>query len=395
MHVAHIIDQVDGIGGVQTYLAGLLPALQERGVSSTLLVGRGSRKRFAGAPLVTAPEAQLDGPDIPPPARESLRRKLEAVDADIAFVHIGPSPGVARATAAHIPTVVFAHDYFPACPGNARYLHNGQRFCSEGPGARCFARAYTELCTNRRPDRLLRAVRRERAWRTGWESVTRIVVASPFVAEVLAAGGAPADRMTVIPYFFVPQQTAAPASDPFDVLFLGRLVPIKGADVLLDALGKIPSATAVIGGDGPELARLEGRSQSLGLDGRVRFVGRVDAETRATLFAAARVFALPSRWSEPFGIAGVEALAVGVPVVASDTGGIPFWLDRDAGELVPPGDVHALADALTRVLDDEDARTRMATSARRSAERFSRDAHVMRLIEIFDDARRWQIDRRP
>jgi len=390
VHVAHIIDRLDGIGGVQTYLADVVPALAQREIKSTLIVGHlNGESRFAGARLVSAPETQLDGPRMDDAASRHLATTLAELGVDACITHIAPSPAVAAVTARVTPTLVFAHDYYPACPGYARYLHSSERFCHEGPGLRCYARAYTERCTNRRPDRLVRATRRERAWRTGWDVVARIIVASPFVAGVLADDGAPADRTAVVPYF-VPPATPSNDTERCDVLFMGRLVRLKGAHVLLRALAAIPDATAVIGGDGPERSHLERLASELNIADRVRFPGVVAPRERDRLLGGAKVFALPSLWSEPFGISGLEALAAGVPVVGSDTGGIPSWLpDNEAGLLVPPGEDGALADALSLVLSDDELRGRMAAAAQLTASRFSLDSHVDRLISLIVEAKAW------
>ena len=390
MHVAHIIDQLDGIGGVQTYLGDLFPALAAKGVESSVLVGRPTAATsFSGARVVSLPETQSDGARL---SRSDARRvgaALRGLRVDACMVHVAPSPGLAAAAAAVAPTIVFAHDYFPACPGNARYLHTSETFCAEGPGGRCFRRAYTERCTNRRPDRLLRSTARERAWRNGWGAVARLLVASPFVADVLLADGAPPDRLDVVPYFVQP---AAPATDAeeCDVLFLGRLVALKGAHVLVRALAKMPGVTAVIGGDGPERPRLEALAHQLGGGDCVRFPGVVSPEGRSRLLAGAKVFALPSLWNEPFGISGLEALAAGVPVVGSDLGGIPSWLiDERVGLRVPAGDDGALASALARILADAALRARMAAAGRETAAEFSIDRHVDGLMRAIDVACAW------
>jgi glycosyltransferase involved in cell wall biosynthesis len=86
-------------------------------------------------------------------------------------------------------------------------------------------------------------------------------------------------------------------------------------------------------------------------------------------------------WDEPFGIVGLEALAAGVPVVASDVGGIPSWLvDGEAGLLVPRGDSDALAEKLGIVLRDDDAHRRLAEAAPDVVARFSIERHLELLL---------------
>jgi glycosyltransferase involved in cell wall biosynthesis len=374
MQLTHIVDRLDGIGGVQTYLSDLLPALRRLGVDGTVITERG---------------AQLDGPSLPGAAAKRLRAAVAATSPDVCIVHVAPSPGVVRVCRELAPTLIFAHDYFMACPGNARYLERSERFCGEGPGLRCFRRAYTERTANRRPDRLMRAYRRQRAWREAWRAASRILVASPFVAETLAAQGVDRRRIGVLPYF-VPSVAVGGVRRELDVLFLGRLVPMKGAHVLIEALADTPGATAAIGGEGAQRPTLEGLVDSLGLRGRVRILGGVGPSERDRLLARARVFVLPSLWAEPFGIVGLEALAAGVPVVGSDVGGIPSWLQRDeAGLLVPPGDREALASAIRRLLDEPALHERLAAAAPMVAARYSIERHLDGLLAAVNAARQF------
>ncbi len=360
MKLVHVVDDLDAVGGVQTYLRQLLPALEARGIANAVLADGG---------------LQADGAEVAADALARLHAALAESPPDAVLVHIAPSPSVARAAAEHAPTLVYAHDYAMVCPGNARYLHRSARLCAEGPGLRCFWRAYTERTTNRRPDRLWRAYARARAWPDVWPSLARVLVASPFVEELLAGDGVPRDRIRVVAYPVEPPPPAEPEAAG-DVLFVNRLVASKGVHVLLRAAAGL-GASVAIAGDGPERGRLEALAGELGVD--ARFLGWVDAERRSALLRGARVFVLPSLWEEPFGIAGVEALAAGVPVVASAVGGIPFWL-TDGGLLVPPGDPPALRDALMRVLEEPGLRADLAARAPAAAARFSLDAHLALLL---------------
>ncbi len=386
MRIVHIVDRLDVTGGVQTYLAGLLPSLRERAIESVVISAFEPPDSFAGAETVYVPAVGRDGPRLPAALARELAEALDAARPSLVYIHVALSPDVARIASHRAPVVVYAHDYFPTCPGGARYLHRSERFCAEGAGLRCFVRAYTERTTNRRPDRLFRAYGRVRAWRDTWPHIERVLVASPFVRDVLVAGGAPADRIRVVPYWVEPA-TPVDAAKTVDVLFVGRLVASKGVGTLLDALARTPGATATIAGDGPARSELERRSAELGLTSRVRFVGWVSGAERAGLLAASRIFAMPSLWDEPFGISGLEALAAGVPVVATDIGGIPSWLtDGEAGLLVPRGDAAALGSVLRRLIGDERERAQLAAQGPVVAQRFSRERHLQLLLPELEAA---------
>lgn len=137
--------------------------------------------------------------------------------------------------------------------------------------------------------------------------------------------------------------------------YVGRLEPHKGVDILLEAISRTPGLTLVVAGAGPEEDRLRARAQQPDLAGRVELVGSVDQRDLPDFYRGLGVLAVPSlttsSWLEQFGRVAVEAMACGVPVVASDSGALPDVV-ADAGRLVPPGDAPALADALEEVSRD-------------------------------------------
>lgn len=162
--------------------------------------------------------------------------------------------------------------------------------------------------------------------------------------------------------------------DSLRLAVIARLVPIKGVDVLLDALAatKLRSVELVIAGDGPLRAELEARAEALGL--RACFLGAISPGMRAALLEAADLLVVPSRVladgrSEGTPQVAVEALAAGVPVIASDVGGLR-WALGDAGLLVPPDDAASLAEAIAHLDDDREHLRRLTDRARARAADF-------------------------
>jgi glycosyltransferase involved in cell wall biosynthesis len=146
------------------------------------------------------------------------------------------------------------------------------------------------------------------------------------------------------------------------VLTVARLDAQKGIAHLLDAAAAVPHASFAIAGDGPDRAALEERAASLGLGDRVRFLGhRHDVPA---LLAASDLFALPSMY-EGLPLAVLEAMAAGVPVIATAAGGTGEVVrDGETGTLVPPADPSALAAAITGTLANRERASRLALAAR-------------------------------
>ncbi len=159
------------------------------------------------------------------------------------------------------------------------------------------------------------------------------------------------------------------------LLFVGRLRIRKGVEVLLAALARLaprfPTARLLVAGDGEHREELLARTVTLGLGSVVVFLGRADAGRVRALLAGARALVVPSIY-EGMPLVVLEAMAAGVPVVASAVSGIPeVVLDGETGWLVPPEDPPALAAALAAVLEGPaEARRRGAAGKARVAEQF-------------------------
>ena len=174
---------------------------------------------------------------------------------------------------------------------------------------------------------------------------------------------------------------------PPTVVCVALFRPEKGHEVLLDAFAlvreRVPDARLVLVGRGELMSRLQARVVELDLEKSVEITGPVPEIW--PYLARADVFALAST-SEAFGIAVVEAMAAGLPVVASDVGGIPELVDAGVtGELFPPGDHQALADHLVRILTAPEQRARMSRSALAAAEPRRLSATVGRYFDACDE----------
>jgi D-inositol-3-phosphate glycosyltransferase len=177
------------------------------------------------------------------------------------------------------------------------------------------------------------------------------------------------------------------------VLFVGRIQPLKGVDVLLEAFGRIekiyPEATLLIvgGPSGPrgqrELLMLRQRAVGLGVLGRVKFYGPLPHGLLADFYRAADVVVVPSR-AESFGLVAAEAQACGTPVVAAKVGGLVYVVDDGVtGVLVDGWNPADYAEILDRLLADDGLRKKMSEASVIWAKRFSWDATVRRYLELY------------
>jgi phosphatidylinositol alpha-mannosyltransferase len=172
-----------------------------------------------------------------------------------------------------------------------------------------------------------------------------------------------------------PWPTAGPT-----IFFLGRHEPRKGLAVLLAAMAELPTDVRLwIGGVGPHTDEL--RAEVAG-DVRIEWLGRISDAEKAARLRGADVFCAPSLSGESFGVVLLEAMAAEACIVASELPGYAAVARADTDALlVPPGDVHALAAALGRALDDADLRRRLVASGERRAAAYGLD----RLADLYLD----------
>lgn len=180
-----------------------------------------------------------------------------------------------------------------------------------------------------------------------------------------------------------------PAPERGRVLLVGAVVPRKRVHDLVDAVARVPGASLRIAGGTPDpeyAAAVSERVRVLGLENRVELLGSLPAERLKAEYQRASVFVLPSaQETSPLVIA--EAMAAGVPVVATRAGGVAHLVEEGrTGFLVDVGDTDALAQRLAELLGDERSRRAFATAARLHAERFRPAAVAERVRAVYEEA---------
>lgn len=318
-------------------------------------------------------------------AAEAISRVIEEYRPDVAHfhgVHRHLSPSVLfAARAAHVPTVLTAHDYFPVCPGNT-LLRSGKVPCiPRRCGVRVYGAAMAHRCVQ---DSLARSAlagleltyqRVRRAYERG---VDRFIAPSAFLAGVLTDGGFDPARVTVVPNAVPVPADVSPEPRRVGYLFVGRLSAEKGADIAVMAADRAGVCLSVAG-EGPEASALAR------LSGRARFLGGLESPELAALVRSARGVVVPSVGVENAPMVVLEAMAAGTPVIASAIGGIPEQVEHDvSGLLVPPGDVTALAEAMRRLESDNVLVEQLGDAARERVKRdFSPEKHMESLMRVY------------
>lgn len=216
------------------------------------------------------------------------------------------------------------------------------------------------------------------------------IVVQTEAVRTWAESTAPADRVHVVPNPVRPCGEKREDAGRTCIVSVGRLVPSKGYDTLIEAFARVapehPNWDLHVVGEGPERERLEGLIHQLGLANRVRLLGLLDDPR--TILRGAGLFVLASRY-EGFPNALLEAMSCGVPVLSTDcpSGPREMITDGESGFLVPVDDVPRMATVMSRLLSDPELRMRIGTEARTATSSYSLEQIVQRWEELIQSAR--------
>jgi glycosyltransferase involved in cell wall biosynthesis len=367
---------LDPIGGMQDHTAALTRVLERRDVAQVVLTTRQptapAMERLAAGATVVRVGLPVRRPRQLYALPAAVLAPLLARRADLVHAHLGEDLAIlplAVLAAGRRPLVVTVH-------------------CSM---------AHTLKVTGPRSLALKTLGGPIEQW--GEHRATATLALTARLTDALAAELGP-DRVHLVRRGIDRRAFQDPGPDPFPdltgrprVVYLGRLVRGKGVETLVRAAARLraPGVQVVLVGDGPDRAAVEQLARRLGVADRVRVTGFVPHERVPAVLASADLLVLPSLYEE-LGTVLIEAMQLGLPIVASRVGGIPEVLGNgERGLLVPPGDAAALAEAVDAVLADPALARRLGAAGLRHAPEYDWDRVGAQIHELYSQL----VDGRP
>jgi glycosyltransferase involved in cell wall biosynthesis len=378
------------VGGVEKYLQAVIPALQRRGHFVALVYDY----------PCDAGEAGIDSHATGVPAWcsmdlgvSSVLSSIKAWAPDVVYCQGLDNSPLERSLLDSYPTTLFAHTYHGTCiSGRKCQTRPRLQPCSRRFGRACLVLYHPLGCGGNHPLTAWRMFQAQSLRKRNLPDYRAVLVASRHMYREFERNGVAESHLHLVPLFATERMPQAVAPSPRDpggrILFVGRLVDVKGVNYLLQAIPLAAAAlsrplTLTIAGDGEERKNIEESAARLGVT--VEFSGWVDAERISDLMRQAHLLAVPSLWPEPFGLTGIEAGCFGLPAVGFAVGGIPDWLiPGQSGELASgdPPTVQGLADAMVRALADATHYRRLCVGAWEVAQQFSIERHMVELERI-------------
>lgn len=320
-------------------------------------------------------------------AAAAMRKRLNDDRPDVVHAHnLYPlfSPSVLNeCRRAGVPVVVSLHNQQLTCP-KSDHLRNGS-ICEK-----CFGGKTWNCATNNCRDNILEsvgyAVRSGLAHARGWvrDNATLILGMTEFSRQRLVRAGYPEGKIRVLPNSVPLPTTSCDPSIGQYIAFAGRLSEEKGLRVLVEAAKLIPEVPIHLAGDGPLREELERTAPA-----NVRLLGRVDRNEMPDFYRNSRALVLPSTCYEMCPLTILEAMANGLPVVASQTGGLGELVDDEVtGHLVARGEAAPLADAIRAFWESPQLAATMGQAGRVKAEQeFTEAVYLERLLGFYEEAK--------
>jgi glycosyltransferase involved in cell wall biosynthesis len=392
------------VGGAESYIERAAGGLDAAGHSTALFCevelpeNREQLQMPSGTPIWCA-------------SRLGSKRAIEELrdwHPDVIYGNGLLDPDTEAATLRVAPAALFAHGYYGTCiSGDKAFKRPLTRPCSRQFGWRCLVHYYPHRCGGLSPITMWSDFKRQSRRLRMLHSYRAILTASEHMrSEYLTHGFAPESiKVTPLPVYDSSSQSIPGVNentglrvDPagvYRLLFVGRMDPLKGGDILLDALAQLFGSIGeqlhmTFVGDGSE--RVEWKEKAARIQAceprlKIDFTGWLEKVAVEKLYRESDLLVVPSLWPEPFGLVGPEAGLHGLPAAAFAVGGITEWLvDGLNGHLAPgdPPTSKGLANAIMRSIREPVLYARLRAGALEMGRRFSLKSHTNELLSILE-----------
>lgn len=400
MKIAIVTHTTHHVGGLETYLGHVVPALRRAGHTLAIACEHGGEDAWAS--LTCEGGATLPVYSVEQHGANGVVEHVRRWCPDLVYAHGLGDPGLEEALVGLAPTVFFLHGYHGSCiSGLKRFAWPSRHPCDRVFGPRCLVAYFPRRCGGLSPRTMFADYRRQvRRLRT-LRSCAAVVVHSAHMRRQYARHGVTVERLHHLP-FMAPALSQAPMGserrdrpdETVRITFAGRIEPNKGVDLLISAAPLVAQGLSrpvhiVIAGEGGARAACERQARAITARApavAIEFTGWLSPAKIALVYASTDVLALPSVWPEPFGLVGPEAGHHGVPAAAFAVGGLGEWLVEGVNGHFAPGDpprARGLAEAIGRCVRDPDHHARLRRGARDQAASIAGDAHLRALLALF------------
>ncbi|HEV7744979.1 MAG TPA: glycosyltransferase family 4 protein [Pyrinomonadaceae bacterium] len=401
------------VGGIETYLSALIPALVNAGheVGFFCEVDQPvERDQISLPPAVQSWCVSTLGKG---PALQALRDWQP----DLLYTHKLENPELEAETLTIARAVFFAHDYHGMCiSGTKTHQFPRARPCDRKFGAACLLHYFPQRCGGLNPITMMQLYSLQTRRTELLCRYDAVVTHSDYMRGELIKHGVSPERAYSFPFLVEAQRcrTSAgahvPSSDQngahrtgkesqVQLVFSGRMEQLKGGHILLEAMPEVQRALAkkvrvVFAGDGRKRGAWEeqaGRLLRQHGELEIEFVGWLDSARLELLLDQSDLMVAPSLWPEPFGLAGPEAGLCGLPAAAFAVGGIPGWLEDGVNGYLAPGDpptAKGLAEAIIHCLKSPETHAHLRRGAARLAAQYNMENHLTNLMSVLDRVRR-------
>lgn len=336
------------------------------------------------------------------PDTQQVYKRLQQIQPDWIYIHQLPhniqwKSFLAYCQEHHWKTLRFLHDHKLFCLREHKYTALRQTTCTRSTGFHCYScPGFIQRSQQQWQWKSLKELHHQQRTHQGFDAV---VVGSPYMANEAISHGLPAEKVHVLPLYHPRADSIKkdntidlalnPSPQTFRFLFVGQLLQGKGLDLFFRAVKKIqdnpetPTFHVDILGAGAQEIKLRQQVEKLKLTSTIHFHGWV--ENKTAYWKNANALVLPSRSPETFGLVGMEAMAYGLPVIASDVGGISSWLTSGYnGDLFPSGDVESLSQILhTYITSPESVITKGKKAYQTWHDHFQSKQHLEKLGHLF------------